>query len=464
MDQNLVKLSLEISHKNPLIHRKGNSASKSCGIPSPLSPITPNPALSSSFGASLSLQLDDDAPDSEENMFEEEPGPPKSKKSSNPPIISIEKAKTPLKNTNTDTNIFYPGPHEPPKIDHHEVPIIPEIPKAPISPINVEYEGKLRRVSHIQSIGMASTKCSTFANLTEISGEYRIPFPRRAPPELSETTTVIDLNYPSFKGAKGSSTPQEERKGDVTDNPPPADHRWSGIDIDKNYLLEEFGQLEALKDKKQTIPMRIKSINSPAPTRIPYFHKTLVLELETLICIGHPPPDLPYTKRRLFLKSDKFKIPFCLRPGLLPFLRWGYENYEMVLYSPESEELILDILSAIPGTPQDYLDIILTQKHCALYEDLPVKSLSVMKDRDPKDIIIIDCKLSHWPKDLDNVVPLPLYSLGEKGAVLEWVRGMLEYLGRKGDVRREVERDFGVRRGYVGFRKRYLLFLKNGYK
>jgi CTD small phosphatase-like protein 2 len=137
--------------------------------------------------------------------------------------------------------------------------------------------------------------------------------------------------------------------------------------------------------------------------------KTLILDLdETLI---HSDLDLEYKNHitTLFFDSEEegeeeknIPIPLILRPKLFDFLNYVKEKYELIIFTASQKNYADKIIDYIEKD-QKYFSLRLYREHCIFIKPgLYIKDLRIFKNRDLKNIILIDNSIFSFAHQLNN--------------------------------------------------------------
>ena len=135
--------------------------------------------------------------------------------------------------------------------------------------------------------------------------------------------------------------------------------------------------------------------------------KTLVLDLdETLI---HSDLDLIYKNHIITLYFDSededeknIPIPLILRPGLFDFLNYAKEKFELIIFTASHKNYADKIIDYIEKE-QKYFSLRLYREHCIFIKPgLYIKDLRIFKNRDLKNIVLIDNSIFSFAHQLSN--------------------------------------------------------------
>ena len=135
--------------------------------------------------------------------------------------------------------------------------------------------------------------------------------------------------------------------------------------------------------------------------------KTLILDLdETLI---HSDLDLIYKNHIITLYFDSedddeknIPIPLILRPGLFDFLNYAKEKFELIIFTASQKNYADKIIDYIEKEKK-YFSLRLYREHCIFIKPgLYIKDLRIFKNRDLKNIVLIDNSIFSFAHQLSN--------------------------------------------------------------
>jgi CTD small phosphatase-like protein 2 len=135
--------------------------------------------------------------------------------------------------------------------------------------------------------------------------------------------------------------------------------------------------------------------------------KTLILDLdETLI---HSDLDLIYKNHIITLYFDSedddeknIPIPLILRPGLFDFLNYAKEKFELIIFTASHKNYADKIIDYIEKEKK-YFSLRLYREHCIFIKPgLYIKDLRIFKNRDLKNIVLIDNSIFSFAHQLSN--------------------------------------------------------------
>jgi CTD small phosphatase-like protein 2 len=160
--------------------------------------------------------------------------------------------------------------------------------------------------------------------------------------------------------------------------------------------------------------------------------KTLVLDLdETLI---HSDLDLIYKNHIITLYFDSededeknIPIPLILRPGLFDFLNYAKEKFELIIFTASQKNYADKIIDYIEKE-QKYFSLRLYREHCIFIKPgLYIKDLRIFKNRDLKNIVLIDNSIFSFAHQLNNGILVTSFYNDENDYFLYNLKEYLSY-------------------------------------
>ena len=160
--------------------------------------------------------------------------------------------------------------------------------------------------------------------------------------------------------------------------------------------------------------------------------KTLVLDLdETLI---HSDLDLIYKNHIITLYFDSededeknIPIPLILRPGLFDFLNYAKEKFELIIFTASQKNYADTIIDYIEKE-QKYFSLRLYREHCIFIKPgLYIKDLRIFKNRDLKNIVLIDNSIFSFAHQLNNGILVTSFYNDDNDFFLENLKEYLSY-------------------------------------
>ena len=160
--------------------------------------------------------------------------------------------------------------------------------------------------------------------------------------------------------------------------------------------------------------------------------KTLILDLdETLI---HSDLDLIYKNHIITLYFDSeeedeknIPIPLILRPGLFDFLNYAKEKFELIIFTASQKNYADTIIDYIEKE-QKYFSLRLYREHCIFIKPgLYIKDLRIFKNRDLKNIVLIDNSIFSFAHQLNNGILVTSFYNDDNDFFLENLKEYLSY-------------------------------------
>ena len=160
--------------------------------------------------------------------------------------------------------------------------------------------------------------------------------------------------------------------------------------------------------------------------------KTLILDLdETLI---HSDLDLIYKNHIITLYFDSeeedeknIPIPLILRPGLFDFLNYAKEKFELIIFTASHKNYADKIIDYIEKEKK-YFSLRLYREHCIFIKPgLYIKDLRIFKNRDLKNIVLIDNSIFSFAHQLNNGILVTSFYNDDNDFFLENLKEYLSY-------------------------------------
>ena len=163
--------------------------------------------------------------------------------------------------------------------------------------------------------------------------------------------------------------------------------------------------------------------------------KTLILDLdETLI---HSDLDLIYKDHETTLYFDSeddeilgknVPIPLILRPNLFDFLNYVYDKFELIIFTASHKNYADKIIDYIEKDKR-YFSLRLYRQHCIFIKPgIYIKDLRIFKNRDLKNIILIDNSIFSFSNQLSNGILITSFYNDKEDDFLLSLKDYLEYL------------------------------------
>ena len=101
-------------------------------------------------------------------------------------------------------------------------------------------------------------------------------------------------------------------------------------------------------------------------------------------------------------EEKNIPIPLILRPKLFDFLNYVKEKYELIIFTASQKNYADKIIDYIEKD-QKYFSLRLYREHCIFIKPgLYIKDLRIFKNRDLKNIILIDNSIFSFAHQLNN--------------------------------------------------------------
>ena len=95
-------------------------------------------------------------------------------------------------------------------------------------------------------------------------------------------------------------------------------------------------------------------------------------------------------------------IPLILRPGLFDFLNYAKEKFELIIFTASHKNYADKIIDYIEKEKK-YFSLRLYREHCIFIKPgLYIKDLRIFKNRDLKNIVLIDNSIFSFAHQLSN--------------------------------------------------------------
>ena len=196
-------------------------------------------------------------------------------------------------------------------------------------------------------------------------------------------------------------------------------------------LISQFPKKEFFKEK---IEKKKISLSTPSRNK-----KTLILDLdETLV---HADIDFNFKFHDDILKfiredtNEEILIPLLLRPHLFDFLNFASEHFELVIFTA-SEKNYADAIIDYIEKEKKYFSRRLYRNNCIyLHPCLYIKDLSLVSNRNVKDIVIVDNSIFSFANNLSNGILISSFFNDKNDSMLLNLSSYLTYLINAEDVR-----------------------------
>jgi CTD small phosphatase-like protein 2 len=159
--------------------------------------------------------------------------------------------------------------------------------------------------------------------------------------------------------------------------------------------------------------------------------KTLILDLdETLI---HTSEKGPGTRISINASNDSM-VYFNIRPYTYELLKYASQEYEVIVFTA-SRQLYADAILNYIDPLNQYIHHRLYRSSCTIVNYNYIKDISLISDRNLKDIIIVDNCIGSFIKQIDNGVPISSWYDNPNDFQLKILKDYLKLLRDVPDVR-----------------------------
>lgn len=179
--------------------------------------------------------------------------------------------------------------------------------------------------------------------------------------------------------------------------------------------------------------------------------KTLLLDMdETLI---HSEEFKPGVKYDLVVKipgcppGAKDQIGVFVRPFCREFLSILKKNFELVIFTAARQDYADQVLNAL-DPHNEFFSARLYRQNCSKIGGTYVKDFRVVKNRNPRDMILVDNLIYSFSANMSNGIPIKPYIKGKDDCELEYLADKLKSLKSFMDVEVFLETHFGFRDFY----------------
>lgn len=234
------------------------------------------------------------------------------------------------------------------------------------------------------------------------------------------------------------------------------------------YIMELNIELEAnflvMEDQLATLSCEIEEYSIELPKLANPTLKTLVLDLDdTLIYVQNS--DIPEEHKAIeenkrlqtisipSEEGDLIDVSFITRPNIELFLRTLSQYFEIIIYSGGSKVYTERIVEKIDPN-KEYISWVLDRSNCILRDkSLYIKDLRLLKNRDLKNIVIIDNMAFSFFNQMKNGIYIPAYEGADTDVELLIIMKFLLTLPTVPDVRPLVDDFAGVTKLLDSYRK-----------
>lgn len=174
--------------------------------------------------------------------------------------------------------------------------------------------------------------------------------------------------------------------------------------------------------------------------------KTLILDLDDTLIKTIKEDDCKNLTEEMktnlkFANIGKESIVFFLpRPHLTEFLEALSQFYELIVFSAGTEEYVNTIVNIIDPDCK-YISTILTRAHCIkVNTSLYIKDLTILDDRNLKNMIIIDNMAFSFSYQIENGIYIPSFTGESDDSELPKLKEFLLSIKDEDDIRPAVEK------------------------
>jgi len=120
-------------------------------------------------------------------------------------------------------------------------------------------------------------------------------------------------------------------------------------------------------------------------------------------------------------------IPLILRPGLFDFLNYAKEKFELIIFTASHKNYADKIIDYIEKEKK-YFSLRLYREHCIFIKPgLYIKDLRIFKNRDLKNIVLIDNSIFSFAHQLSNGILVTSFYNDEDDCFLINLKDYLMY-------------------------------------
>ena len=172
--------------------------------------------------------------------------------------------------------------------------------------------------------------------------------------------------------------------------------------------------------------------------------KTLILDMdETLI---HADVDFNFKFHNEILKftcdNEEILIPLILRPHLFEFLDYAYEHFELIVFTASETDYANAILNYIEKDKKYFIKRLYRDSCLYLNPGLYIKDLTILRNRNLKDIVIVDNSVYCFANQLSNGILISSFFNDQEDSMLLNLINYLNLLFDSEDVREENKKYF----------------------
>lgn len=195
------------------------------------------------------------------------------------------------------------------------------------------------------------------------------------------------------------------------------------------------------------------SFSTDQEAETPKVRKTIIFDLDETLIHSCKSPLEKYdrsVKATMPSRGEKV-IGFNVRPFLEELLEGLKDHFELVIFTASHFCYASPILDDID--PNRYFKTRLFREHCDLVEGgVFIKNLSILKDRDLKNVVLVDNSVSSFASQVSNGIPIVPFFDNKADDQLLKLRAFLLRLKDVPDVRPVIEAQFN----WSGWKTQYL--------
>lgn len=141
------------------------------------------------------------------------------------------------------------------------------------------------------------------------------------------------------------------------------------------------------------------------------------------------------------------KIGVFVRPFCKEFLSILKKNFELVIFTAARQDYADQVLNAL-DPHNEFFSARLYRQNCSKVGGTYVKDFRVIKNRNPRDMILVDNLVYSFAADMPNGIPIKPFMRGGEDCELEYLAGKLKDLKSFMDVEVFLDTHFGFRDFY----------------
>lgn len=141
------------------------------------------------------------------------------------------------------------------------------------------------------------------------------------------------------------------------------------------------------------------------------------------------------------------KIGVFVRPYCKEFLREMKKQFEVVIFTAARQDYADEVLNSLDPY-NEFFDARLYRQNCTRVSGTYVKDFRVIKNRNPRDLILVDNLIYSFAANLGNGIPIKPYLRGKDDFELEYLGEKLAGMKSFMDIEVYLETHFGFREFY----------------